>query len=75
MSLRWWLVGVTVALNTYPTLLPGNTADYAAMSNVSEKVLALVLLGPPILTFPHHKLEAFFEVSIAHSHPVSKGGR
>ncbi len=30
-------------------------------------VLDFVHPGPPIVTFPHQKVEAFFEVSIAHA--------
>ena len=44
-----------------------NHADETYSATSQRKVRSSVRLGPPIVTFPHQKVEAFFEVSIAHA--------
>lgn len=44
------------------------TESYGAREKETVKVLPIVTPAPPIITFPHHNLESFFKVSIAHAH-------
>ncbi len=37
---------------------------HVARSNATVKVLDTVLLGPPVVTFPHQCVESFFEISL-----------